>query len=351
MVQALQQIALIAVLFLIGSSAVAEPGGDGDPLFLNDEILEARIIAPFTSIMKNRDSEEDVAGAFQYVDKSGETIEFDVGIQTRGRFRHNKEVCFFAPVRLNFKKSATKDTLFDKQDKLKLVTHCRKLPKRYQQTVVAEYIAYRILNLLTDYSFRVRLLRVTYVDTDKKSSEYESFAILIEDDERLAARTGLGIVDTDMVELSELRPDTTNLASVFHYFIGNTDFSPKSSSPNTRCCHNHRLFANEGELYYSVPYDFDQAGIVDAPHASPNPRFELKDVEERLYRGRCKFEGQLPESLALFRERREAIESLVQQQAEIAKRNRKVMLRYIDDFYETINDPDSLDQDFVRKCI
>jgi len=349
-VQPIRQTILLAVLYVLGSGASAEPADDGDPLFLSDEILEARIVAPFTSIMKNRDVEEDVPGYVQYVDQSGETVEIDVGIQTRGRFRHNKKICLFAPLRLNFKKSDAKDTELDKQDKLKLVTHCRKYPKKYQQAVVAEYMAYRILNVLTDVSFRARLLRITYVDTDDDSAEYESFAILIEDDERLAARTGLPVVKVDTAQLTDLRPDTTNLASVFHYFIGNTDFSPKSSSPDTRCCHNHRLFAKEGELYYSVPYDFDQAGIVDAPHAAPNPRFDLDSVKDRLYRGRCEFIDQLPATLTLFRERREEIESLVQQQAEIADRNRKVMLRYIEDFYETIDNPKSLDREIVREC-
>jgi len=345
-----RQTIVFAVLYVLGSGASAEPADESDPLFESNELVEVRLSAPFTSIMKNRDSEEDVRGIAQYVDKSGNQIEFDVGIQPRGRFRRNKEICTFAPLRLNFKKRATKDTELAGQNKLKLVTHCRKYPKRYQQTVVAEYMAYRILNLLTDVSFRVRLMRITYVDTDDDSDEYESFAILIEDDDRLAARIGVPDVNVELAVISELRPDFTNLTSVFHYFIGNTDFSPKSSSPNTRCCHNHRLFANEGELYYSVPYDFDQAGIVDAPHAAPNPRFELDSVKDRLYRGRCEFKEQLPATLELFRERREEIESLVQEQAEMTDRSRKVMLRYIEKFYDTIDNPKSVEREFVKKC-
>lgn len=350
MVQPGQLIGLLGATCLFGLSATARSADGADPLFLSDAILEARIVAPFTSIMKDRDSEEDVPGSFQYADTSGNTVEFQIGIQTRGRFRHNKEICLFAPLRLNFKKSDTKDTEFDEQDKLKLVTHCRKYPKRYQQAVVAEYLAYRLFNTLTDKSFRARLLRVTYVDTDDDSSEYESYAVLIERDDRLAARIGFQAVDVDMAKLSELRPDFTSLASVFHYLIGNTDFSPKSSSPDTRCCHNHRLFANEGDLYYSIPYDFDQAGIVDAPHAAPNPRFELDSVKDRLFRGRCEFMEYLPETLALFRERREAIESLVQQQSELEKRPKKQMLKYINDFYETIDNPKSREREIVKKC-
>lgn len=347
---ALHKTALLATLFMSGNCAIAEPGDDADPLFLGDEIFVARITAPFTSIMKNRDSEEDVPASFQFTDESGAIVEFDVGIKARGRFRRNKEICTFAPLRLNFKKSETKNTELDHQDKLKLVTHCRKYPKRYQQTVVAEYLAYRIFNILTDTSFRARLLHITYVDTDDESSEYESFAVLIEDDDRLAARTGLSIVEVDLANLADLQPGYTDLTAVFHYFIGNTDFSPKSSTPDTRCCHNHRLFAAEGELFYSVPYDFDQAGLVDAPHAAPNPRFELDSVKDRLFRGRCEFIEYLPESLALFRDKRAEIELLVEQQAELADRDKKNMLRYIGDFYDTIDNPKLVERLLVRKC-
>lgn len=348
-VQAIHKTVHIAVLFLLCFDSAAKPG-EADPLFLGDELIAAKIVAPFTSIMRDRDSEEETPASFQFIDNSGAIVEFDVGIKTRGHFRRNKEICTFAPLRLNFKKSVTKDTEFDHQDKLKLVTHCRKYPKRYQQTIVAEYLAYRMFNILTDKSFRARLAQVTYIDTDDASSEFESLAILIEDEDRLAARTGQPVVDVELADLAELRPDFTNLTAVFHYFIGNTDFSPKSSSPDTRCCHNHRLFAREGELYYSVPYDFDQSGLVNAPHAAPNPRFELGSVKERLYRGRCEFIPYLPESLALFRDKRAEIELLVEQQVELAERDKKNMLRYIEDFYATINNPKMVEWEFVRKC-
>ena len=154
-----------------------------------------------------------------------------------------------------------------------------------------------------------------------------------------------------MADIYELRPDFTNLASVFHYLIGNTDYSPKATSPNTKCCHNHRLFANEGELYYSIPFDFDMSGLVNAPHASPNDQFQLRDVTERLYRGRCEFNDQLPETLQLFREQREKIELLVEQQEELDNRTRKTMLRYIEEFYETLDEPKQVNREFVKKCI
>ena len=45
-----------------------------------------------------------------------------------------------------------------------MVTHC-KSNDRYEQYYMLEMLAYRIYNVLTDYSFRVRPLEVTYFQT------------------------------------------------------------------------------------------------------------------------------------------------------------------------------------------
>ena len=136
--------------------------------------------------------------------------------------------------------------------------------------------------LLTDVSFRVRLLRVTYVDTDRNDRERVSLAFLIEHRDRLAKRIGASAIETNMVTYPDLNASYTNLASVFHYFIGNTDYSPVTTVPSENCCHNHALFANEDGTIYSVPYDFDMSGFVNAPYAAPNPRFRLRNVLERV---------------------------------------------------------------------
>ena len=105
-----------------------------------------------------------------YEDEESGAVVLDVGIRARGRFRRNRDVCSFTPLRLNFKKETTRKTLFTRTDKIKLVTHCRDKSERYSQGVLREYLAYRILNTMTDKSFRVRLLQVRYVDSESKEA-------------------------------------------------------------------------------------------------------------------------------------------------------------------------------------
>ena len=97
-----------AALFLIVSASMAEELPSPDPLFQSTEILDVRIVAPLETLLADRPIDEELPASFQYVDSAGQTVEFDIQIRTRGRFRRQKYVCAFPPLRLNFKASETK---------------------------------------------------------------------------------------------------------------------------------------------------------------------------------------------------------------------------------------------------
>lgn len=341
--------ALIAI-FPLALAASAQDSKDHDPLFSRNEILNVRIEAPFRMLATERPTDEYTTAKFSYTVEDGNEIVLDAGIRTRGNFRLRQEVCPFPPLRMNLEKSQTRNTLFDKQDKLKIVTHCQNNSPRYEQAIITEYLAYRILNLLTDISYRARLVRITYVYTDV-DRELENYAILIEHKDRLAERIGAEVMQVQRTSIDKLRPDHLNLVSVFQYFIGNTDYSPIASMAGEDCCHNVSLFDVADEADYAVPYDFDLSGIVDAPHAFPNPRFHLRSVRQRLYRGRCANNGQLPASLAQFQARRDEIEALLNGQSELTAATRKSAQRFIGDFYDTISRPKSVARKLIKKCI
>lgn len=338
-------------LALFSTTGAVYADNSPDPLFTSEDIIEVRIEAPFQTIMHDRLIEEEIPALFQYVSSDGDTIQFDISVQTRGRFRRRPDICDFTPLRLNFKKSETKGTLFDHQDKLKLVTHCKSSSPRYEQYVLSEYLIYKVFNLMTDVSFRVRLLRVTYVDTAHDDREKVSLAFVFEHRSRLAKRIDNAVIETKRVTFPDLNPDYTNLASVFHYFIGNTDFSPIATALDKNCCHNHSLFGNEGEKIYSVPYDFDMAGFVNAPHARPNPRFKLRSVRDRRYRGRCFNNSRIRASVERFFVRREEIYSLIDRQNLMTAATRKSMLRFVDDFYKSLNSPEKITKELNKDCV
>lgn len=323
---------------------------DFDPLFAGHEVLDVEIEGPFAFLIVERPDEEEVPAKFRFRTTGIDTAEFDVVVRTRGKNRRNREVCPFPPLRLNFRKAQTSDTLFDGQDKIKLVTHCRSNSRTHEQALLSEYLAYRILNILTDSSFRARLLRITYTYTDKQK-QLATYGILIEHADRLGKRLHARPLAVEKVDVRDVRPDGMNLTSVFQYFLGNTDFSPIAAAPGEDCCHNQALLAPADGLHYTIPYDFDRTGWVNAPYATPNPRFRIRSVRQRLYRGRCVNNEYLDTSLKLFREHREEIEALVKEQPDLTPATRRYLLKYSDAFYKLIDNPRKIDKAIVKNCI
>ncbi|MDH4125129.1 MAG: CotH kinase family protein [Gammaproteobacteria bacterium] len=312
-------------------------------------MLQLTIAAPFAQLMRERSELDELDGVLTLLADHGQQAEFDVGVRTRGNFRRQKSICRFAPLRINFRKSQLEGTLFAGQDKLKLVTHCNGGSARYQQGVLREYLAYRIFNMLTDFSYRVRLLRISYVSTDG-GADATSYAFFIEDDERLARRLELEQLKVPSIALGSLQPEYTNLTSVFQYLIGNLDFSPIRGAEGEDCCHNHALFSDPQGVYRAIPYDFDLSGMVDAEYHAPNERLGQISTRQRIYRGRCANNDRLPATLQLFLDRRTAIESVIADQAELDKGTRRSLDAYISSFYKKIDSARAAEQ-LAKECM
>lgn len=340
---------LIAIVLCFAAASAI--GGEADPLFQDDSVVELTINAPMNPLLGKRPDDEYLPGTLSYTEADGSVVDLEIGIRTRGNYRRQPRVCPFPPLRLNIKKSEARGSLFHRQDKLKLVAHCRDRSERYEQNVIKEYLTYRILNMLTDTSYRVRLARVTYVDSEQKDDNRVRYAFFIEHKNRLSKRLDLPEISTDRIKVADLAGPYSDLTSLFQYLIGNTDFSPIAGAEGEDCCHNSTLFGNEGGPIYSVPYDFDMAGFVDAPYAEPNPRFRIKNVTQRLYRGRCAYIHNLPTSLKLFQDNRDAIYALIDQQQELTESTRKKVRKFVDRFYNVIDNPKKVRREITSRCI
>ena len=340
--------AVILVFGFLATSVLADVNGLPDPLFQDNETLHVTITGPLTSLVRERSKDDYSAAMLEYTEADGTTVTFDLDIRARGNFRHKN--CEYPPVSLNLKRSQTNGTLFDKQNKLKLVIHCD-YSQRYEQVVLREYLAYRILNAVTNMSFRVRLLRVTYVNTEVQGGGQVRYGFLIEHKNRLAERYDLKDLELERTTVAAIQADRLNLTSVFEFLIGNTDFSPIAGPPGSSCCHNYVLFGNGTDPLIAVPYDFDQSGFVDAPYAEVNERFRIRSVRQRLYRGRCDNNVHIPVSLRRFRDRRDSIYALIDEQVGLQSGVREDLVRYIDDFYDLIDDPKEVERRIIKRCI
>ena len=336
--------ALTGLVFLLFSQQT-----NAQALFTDDSILQVRIEAPLETLSRERPDDEYLDGSLSYTEADGGMQRFDVRLQTRGRFRRQRSTCPFPPVRLNFKTGDLVGSLLEGQDKLKLVTHCNTRRDKFEQLVMREYLAYRILNSLTDLSFRTRLLHITYVDTENDNESITRYGFVIEDDDDVGKRIGMESLETAKLNYSDVDQAHTNLVTVFQYLIGNTDYSLIRGPADDDCCHNAVPFS-DGSLVWPVPYDFDFSGLVDAPYADPAPQFNIRSVRTRVYRGRCSNNDILDETLGAIRAKKEDIYGLVSALPDLDDRSRRQVTQYLDSFFRVAEDEKRIEREFVREC-
>jgi len=88
-----------------------------------------------------------------------------------------------------------------------------------------EYLAYKIYNILSPVSFRVRLIRMKYVDTGRKGKMTESWAFMIEPEGLLAGRLEAIPIKNDELSMARMEKGSMDLVAMFMFMIGNSDYS------------------------------------------------------------------------------------------------------------------------------
>ena len=314
------------------------------PLFDESAVVEVELIGPLGSLFEDKEASIELPFVLRSNDR-----EHAVQVQLRGKSR--RRVCDFPPLRLNFVAGETADSIFEGQDKLKLVTHCQSRESAQSDTL-QEYTAYLIFNLISNVSYRVRLLRITYTDTDSESKEknVERYGFLIESDSELADRIGGEPIDVLGVTMGSL--DSRQIASVFtfQYLIGNTDWSLVTADTDDTCCHNGDLFDIGGARYY-VPYDFDLSGLVNTRYAKPDPSLRIRRVTQRLYRGYCMSSDDLKDAIVAVKALKDDILGVPGQVPGLPDKEVTSTSKYLDQFFDRAMDEESMVRLFERRCI
>lgn len=318
------------------------------PLFDDEELLSVIIEAPIRTLVAQRKTEGEYAGTLRYTDASGEQQSVAIVLKPRGNSR--LEMCNYPPLKISFDPQETTDTLFADQRSLKLVTQCMR-DRAADDWLYLELGAYRAFSLITPNSYRTRELVVTYRDTESNGRERVQPAFFVEADHQVEERLGLRRIRPPQVDPAQLSSTQTTYTMLFQYLIGNTDFAVKRGSSGEGCCHNGRVFARDGAQrdYVIVPFDFDQTGIVNTDYAQADERLGIRRVTQRLYRGFCWQNEELTDAISLFNANRAGIEAAFRPSG-ISKRQARRVQRFIDGFYNTVNDSEELQKRLLDKC-
>jgi hypothetical protein len=206
-------------------------------------------------------------------------------------------------------------------------------------------------NAVTDASFRVRLARIRYVEDGSGKVIAERYGFFIEDADDVADRLDLKEVKAERVSIAQHDAASAARAVLFFHLIANHDWS-MLAGPENECCHNGKLLgytktATAGLVY--LPYDFDFSGFVGAPYAAPPDTLAIKSVRSRHYRGDCALNGAVFEAAALFRSRREAIESAVRETPNLDRKAADAAVKYLGGFFEDVADEEAVGK-LAKRC-
>lgn len=311
------------------------------PLFDSEEVLQFKLTGRLREIFNDRAIDKVSYHQMLMQFKSKDSmVAVPLMVKARGHFRRRQENCTMPPLLLNIEKVARlKSTLFEKQDKLKLVTPCKN-----EDYVIREYLVYKIYNLLSPNSFKARLVQVEFEDSVQRRKSETHYCILIEDEGRLAKRKGMFLWDKKMVFMENTLHNEFTKMAVFQYLIGNTDWS-------VPYLHNIKLlYKDSSAVPIAVPYDFDHSGIVNASYAEPPEQLGLSSVRNRLYRGYCQNKTEFSEALTLFNKLKDDIYKIYTSCTLLDAKYIKSTVKYLDDFYTVINSPRDADREFTDPC-
>lgn len=309
--------------------------------FEEEKILKATLVSNTTKMLNGKMKEGDSIPSsciFNFDDSTN--APHNVVVSVRGNFRRKN--CIIPPLRLNFKMG---NSIYSSLGSLKLVSPC-KPAEQYNQYLLIEYLIYKMYNLFTEKSFRVRLLELTYKDSSGKRKEFTQNAFLIEDTKDMAKRNNMVEWKKWKVGTEQTDYDQMTLLGVFQFMIGNTDWSV----PVT---HNIRLIYNketQNDYPFAVPYDFDYCGLVNADYAVPYELLNLENIRQRLYRGFPRAMEDLTKVFAVFKEKREKIYSLINDFDLLDKVTKKDMIQYIESFYDIIDRPNEVKSIFITNA-
>lgn len=341
----------VVCVFLFAQPLLALADSKPAKLFIKDNReWKITLAGPWRKIQRNVAKDQRYPAQLTYPGEAGQQITIDVEVAPRGITRRHR-VCDFPPLKVYFNKRAMKGTAFRGIKSLKLVTYCQTNIK-YEQYYIKEYLVYRIYNLITDYSFRVKPLIVDYRDSDRNTKPLTRFSFLIEDIDDVAKRNKLKKLTLPEISPVNLHSVETSYFSLFQYMVGNLDWAATGGPNKERCCHNARLIGT-GETEnpkYVIPYDFDSTGLVNAHYAAPPDKLKVRNIRQRLYRGFCVHDHTLPLAVERYRQKKSEIMAVFEENTHMSNANRKKAIRYLEDFYQTLDDQKRFKREITDKC-
>lgn len=315
---------------LLAQTAISDTSTKRFGLFDNEKLIEISLQFDLTTYFRSKPQEYYLKANITFHLSKTDSINKEIRLKTRGVFRNR--YCMFPPIELNFKKAKFGYTDLDKISKLKLVPQCSS-GKDKEDYVLREYLAYKLFNVLTDTSFRVRLLTVNYIDTQKKRKPVKQFGFFIEPAEMLAARTNSILIKSRNLNQKSIVPKIMDRLALFNFMIGNYDWAVPG-------LHNVLVIKSLNYDPYgmgiAIPHDFDWTGLVNASYAIPAEIIGTENVRERVFEGVCRSKEVFRKELDVFLAKKEEFYRVINEFPYINTKVKKDITGYLDGFFDQL---------------
>lgn len=322
--------------------AVADTQDVETTLFDTDDVLDISLKFDISYYKRKRSDVEYIDAILQYNTSPVDSVIKNIKVKARGEMRRN--YCDFPPLLLNFKMKDSIGGEFAGIDKLKLVPYCKIGNEEY---VLKEYLVYKLYNVLTDMSYRVRLLRIKYINTARESKPLVQFGFVIEPTKLLEKRTNSLEMENIKVSQKVIKPEMMDRMSIFNYMIGNTDWSV----PNM---HNvvilSQPLSEKPELAAIIPYDFDYSGFVNTDYAIPFETLPIKSVRERYYMGICRTEEEYRNALREFSEKKDEFIKVINDFPYLSEKSKKQSIDYLMGFFNGLEKKSPVVYKLLTEC-
>lgn len=308
-------------------------------LFQDEKPLALSLKFSFKEVKKEKVDSVYFPTYFGYTNHTGQSDSIAIKVRARGNFRRNN--CFYPPIRVKLKKKDAEGTPFEDNKDFKLVLPCQ-TGKLGSDLILKEYLCYKILEPITPYFFHTRLVDLELTDLNGKPKTYSVKSFLIEDDDLIAHRFDGKVVEQDIHPLT-LSDTTSVLFDFFQYLIANTDWSAAQQ-------HNVKIIQTANKKI-PLTYDFDMAGLVNAPYATVNETLTISSVQERLYRGFCRSEPLMQYARKEYLRLEPAIMKVIGDNKSLFnEKDYKGIEKFVSEFFETLKNDKKFKEAVLLGC-
>ena len=340
-------------LFLLTSDLEAQGGGSSatyedtldvyEDLFGREDVLNMTLKSDFKTFRRTRTKDIYLSADMTCIVSDSFQVTHPVRLKARGIYR--KANCAMPPIWLNIRYAGIETRELAGIRRMKMVTVCRS-GDQYLGFLLREYLVYKIYNLLTPYSYRVRLINLKMVNTGKGNKEEFCWGFLIEPDELMAERLRAKVIKSDKLSMRTVNQEAMDRLAMFQYMIGNPDYSVTGR-------HNLKILAiktSDPSGFIPVPYDFDFTGIVNANYATPNETLPIGSVKERYFVGPCRDRASYESAIGALQAVRDEIESTIWAFDYLDEDDRFDMIGYVESFFNTAENEHFIDREISKTC-